>query len=65
MTAETPNDLPPRHVPNLTDILLWALLGVISWNVTSAISELRALRQDYTAHVIESSIRLANLEDRP
>jgi|DEB0MinimDraft_10_1074344.scaffolds.fasta_scaffold15095_1 hypothetical protein len=57
-------DLPQRHAPNITDILVWALLGIISWNVATAVSELRALREDYTNHIIESHSRLSILESQ-
>lgn len=60
----TNSDLPPRHTPNITDILVWALLGIISWNVATAVSELRALREDYTNHIIESHSRLSILESQ-
>lgn len=60
----TNSDLPPRHAPNITDILVWALLGIISWNVATAVSELRALREDYTNHIIESHSRLSILESQ-
>lgn len=60
----TQHDIPERHVPNLTDIMLWALLGIISWNVTTAIVELKSLREDFTNHVIYSSERLSTLESR-
>lgn len=57
-------DLPQRHAPNITDILVWALLGIISWNVATAVSELRSLREDYTNHIIESHSRLSILESQ-
>lgn len=60
MTPEP--DIPSRHAPNITDIMLWALLGIISWNVTTAIVELKSLREDFTDHVITSSGRLSSLE---
>jgi hypothetical protein len=60
----TNSDLPQRHAPNITDILVWALLGIISWNVATAVSELRALREDYTNHIIESHSRLSILESQ-
>jgi hypothetical protein len=73
----TNSDLPQRHAPNITDILvwallgiiswnvaMWALLGIISWNVATAVSELRALREDYTNHIIESHSRLSILESQ-
>jgi len=43
---------------------VWALLGIISWNVATAVSELRALREDYTNHIIESHSRLSILESQ-
>lgn len=58
----TEPDIPNRHAPNITDIMLWALLGIISWNVTTAIVELKSLREDFTDHVITSSERLSGLE---